>query len=85
MGYCTGRGTANGNHCCWISGTVCEFLIDNGIPGDKRFRCGLVIELGDWDKAIADPRYAPLAIHWKGQRKCDTWQPKVGQCCREVR
>ena len=85
MVVCTGRGDSVGSHCCFVGGSVCEFLVDNGIPGDKRFRCGLMLELGDWDKVHADPRYAPLAIHWKGQSLCGDWQPKVGVCCREAR
>ncbi len=85
MPVCTGRGGTHANeHCCYVAGKVCKFLVDNGIPGDERFRCGLMLELGDWNKVHADPRYAPLAIHWKGQALCGDWQPKAGTCCREV-
>ena len=36
MVSCTGRG-ADGGHCCWIGGQVCEFLDTSGeLP-----RCGL--------------------------------------------
>lgn len=83
MSYCTGRGDASGDHCCWVGGRVCEFLVEN--QDGRRFACGLMVELGDWDEVIADPRYAPLNIHWKGKRKCNTWQPKIGVCCREER
>ena len=82
---CTGRGDKNGGHCCWISGSVCEFLVDNKTAGDGRFRCGLMVELGSWDKVHTDPRYAPLAIHWKNQSFCGDWQPQAGVCCAEAR
>jgi len=87
MNHCTGRGTATGqnDHCCFVAGKVCKFLVDNDTPGDERFRCGLMLELGDWGKVHADPRYAPLAMHWKGQPLCGDWQPKAGTCCLEDR
>ncbi len=83
--FCTGRGDAAGDHCCYISGTVCQFLGDNGTPGDGRFRCLLMVELDDWSKVHADERYAPLAVHWAGQPLCGDWQPAKGVCCREAR
>lgn len=85
MSLCTGRGDAIGGHCCWIVGTPCKFLVDNKTAGDGRFRCGLMTELADWQKVHSDVRYAPLAIHWKNADLCGDWQPKEGQCCREVR
>ncbi len=78
---CTGRGDLSGDHCCYVSGKVCEFLIEN--HGDRRFACGLMVELGDWGKVHTDPRYAALAIHWKSQPLCGDWQPKPSVCCRE--
>ena len=83
MTFCTGRGDLSDDHCCYVSGKVCQFLIEN--HGGRRFACGLMAELGDWEKVHTDPRYAPLAIHWEGQPLCGEWQPKVSQCCREVR
>lgn len=83
MGYCTGRGDADGGHCCWVGGMVCEFLVEN--YKDRRFACGLMAELGDWDKVHADTRYSALAIHFADSGVCGDWQPKIGQCCREER
>ncbi len=85
MAVCNGRGDADGGHCCWVSGKVCEFLVDNTTPGAGRFRCGLMSELGSWDRVHADSRYAPLSIHWKGRALCGDWQPSPGVCCREIR
>lgn len=80
---CTGRGGTHPNrHCCYVQGKVCEFLIED--HKGRRFACGLMAELGSWDKVHADPRYALLAIHWKGQPLCGDWQPKPGTCCLEV-
>ncbi len=80
---CTGRGDADGDHCCWIHGTVCEFLIEN--HDGRRFACGLRVELGSWLKVHADPRYADLAIHFADSGLCGDWNPNPTQCCNEVR
>ncbi len=82
---CTGRGDKDGGHCCWVSGSVCQYLVDNKTVGDGRFRCGLMLELEDWAKVHTDERYKPLAIHWKNQSLCGDWQPAKGVCCLEVR
>ena len=81
--YCTGRGDADGGHCCWVNGKVCEFLIEN--HEGRRFACALRVELGNWPKVHADVRYEPLRIHWEGSPLCGDWQPEAGVCCREVR
>jgi hypothetical protein len=90
VAVCTGRGDASGGHCCWIKGKVCEFLIENpsGVQTpdqDRRFACGLMVELGDWDKVHADPRYNPLAIVFAPEGLCGDWQDKAGTCCNEPR
>ena len=86
---CTGRGDVNGDHCCYLSGRVCDFLIDTKTPGDERFRCGLMAELGDWTKVHTDPRYVTIGHHFNvdpgGVGLCGDWQPKAGQCCNEAR
>jgi hypothetical protein len=86
---CVGRGDATGGHCCWLAGKVCDFLVDSGVPGEARFRCGLMLELGDWDLVHDDPRYAPIRHHFTvdpgGEGLCGDWQPVAGQCCLEVR
>jgi hypothetical protein len=83
MMTCTGRGDATGGHCCWVKGEVCEFLVEN-VDG-RRFACGLRVELGDWAKVHADPRYAPIAVIFKDEGLCGDWQPVAGQCCNEAR
>ena len=81
--YCTGRGDADGGHCCWVAGKVCEFLIEN--HEGRRFACGLMVELGDWQLVHIDGRYAPIAETFAVEGLCGDWQPPAGQCCREVR
>lgn len=83
MAVCTGRGDATGGHCCWVAGQVCEFLVEN--HEGRRYACGLMVELGDWNLVHADPRYAPIAEVMVDEGLCGTWQPPAGQCCREVR
>jgi hypothetical protein len=84
MGTCTGRGQAGGGHCCWVKGEVCEFLIEN--HEDRRYACSLRVELGDWDKVHADPRYAPIKeVMLLGDGLCGDWQPQAGVCCNEAR
>lgn len=87
MSYCTGRGTADGGHCCWLAGTVCEFLVDTETPGPGRFRCALRVELGSWEVVYEDPRYRPIRDHFVGNGTglCGDWQPRPGECCREKR
>ncbi len=56
---CTGRGDRGGGHCCYIGGKVCQFLtFDGDLP-----RCGLLLELGSWERVHTDKRYlaAPVA------------------------
>ena len=81
MAECTGRGEPNGDHCCYVAGKVCDFLVEN--VGSRRFACGLRLELGSWDKVHADPRYQPIQAEWDkvGIASCGEWQPKKGQCC----
>lgn len=84
---CTGRGAANGDHCCYPDGVRCQFLVEN-VEG-RKYACGLMAELGDWDKVLTDPRYQPVQAIWDrtglyltNGSSCKTWQPEAGQCCR---
>lgn len=86
--YCDGRGTANGDHCCYLEGKVCPFLRDNGTPGPGRFRCGLREDLGSWEAVHADAGYQKIVQPvWDrvGIESCGAWQPAPGRCCREAR
>lgn len=81
---CTGRGGADGDHCCYVRGEVCEFLIEN--YEGRRWACGLMAELGNWNKVHRDPRYQPIKeVMLLGDGLCGDWQPFAGQCCNEVR
>ena len=51
---CLGRNSDN--HCCYLSGKVCQFLEENTEP-DFRWTCGLRRELGSWNAVLEDPRY----------------------------
>lgn len=76
---CHGNGET---HCCWVAGEVCEFLEENTVPG-RRWACGLLRELGNWNAVHADPRYAPIQVEWDkvGIESCGAWGPGSGQCC----
>lgn len=53
MSICHGNGA---DHCCYVNGAVCPFLEVDTVPG-RKWACGLLRELGDWDKVHNDPRY----------------------------
>lgn len=82
---CTGRGDATGSHCCFLHGVECDHLVDNEVPGDGRFRCGLFEELGSWQAVHDDPRYVTIRPFFETSELCGDWQPKAGQCCLEDR
>lgn len=85
---CTGRGAADGNHCCYVAGQRCRFLEENTVPG-RRWVCGLRREFGSWDAVNASDDYRPVGEYWQsiGQpfNYCQTYQPPEGICCREAR
>lgn len=79
---CTGRGDANGEHCCFVDGERCRFLEEN--VGGRRWVCGLRRELGSWDAVHEDARYlASVQPAWDrvGIESCGSWGPGTGQCC----
>lgn len=86
---CTGRGTADGDHCCYQNNKVCEFLVDNGPGSAPRFRCGLRLKFDSWEGVVRSKEYQPIGEFWEsvGQvfEYCMTWQPTEGECCREAR
>lgn len=81
MTICTGRGMPDGDHCCYVDGERCAYLVEN--VGGRRYACGLRLELGSWDAVHADPRYAPIQEVWDrvGIESCGAWGPGTGQCC----
>ncbi len=54
MAECLGRNMDD--HCCYISGKVCQFLEENTEKG-FRWSCQLRRELGNWDDVLNDERY----------------------------
>lgn len=85
---CTGRGTADGDHCCYVAGKVCRYLADNGPDAPRRFECSLRRDLGSWDAVHADAGYQEhVQSVWDevGIPSCGEWQPPPGTCCREPR
>lgn len=83
MTLCTGRGAADGGHCCWVKGKVCEFLIEN--HEGRRWACGIMVKLGDWQTVHTSPSYRHIATIFATEGLCGDWQPPEGQCCREAR
>ena len=46
----------NDSHCCWINGVECPYLEENTVEG-RRWACGLLRELGSWEKVYRSTRY----------------------------
>ena len=69
--HCTGTG-ANGDHCCYIGGKVCEFLFTDrgGTP-----RCGVWDEMGTvkWKKAPVGQYFAENYP----EKNCQDWPPNI--------
>ncbi len=73
------QGTAR-DHCCWVDGEVCRFLV---IDGDT-IACGLRLRLGSWAAVHADAGYlAHVRPTWDeiGMADCGDWQPPPGEAC----
>lgn len=86
--YCIGRGTADGDHCCYVDGETCRYLADNGPDAERRYECSLRRDLGSWKAVHADPGYIKyVQPSWEGTpiESCGSWQPSPGDCCREPR
>jgi len=43
-------------HCCWLEGKPCKYVEENTVPG-RRWACGLMRQLGDWDLVLSSPEY----------------------------
>lgn len=71
---CHGNGP---DHCCYIRGKPCQFLIENHVDETGQLRkwaCGLRAELGDWNKVLNDPRYIEhVAGSWRDGINCRDW------------
>lgn len=86
---CTGRGAADGDHCCWVANEVCRFLTISEQQGQRRFECSLRRDLGSWEAVHAHPGYQehvqPVWDQIEGIDSCGSWQPSPGECCRQER
>lgn len=87
MDVCNGRGDVGGDHCCYLDGEVCKFLITDqaGTP-----RCSLYAEWGalndnpEWVSSPAGQFYARLYPGYT----CADWPQNIpnvrgGVCCWE--
>lgn len=94
--FCTGRGTASGDHCCYVAGETCRYLAVAKVSTGRRYECSLRRDLGSWEAVHADPGYQEhVQSVWDslGTRpdgtpvipSCGEWQPREGECCREPR
>ena len=79
---CTGNGW-DGDHCCYLGGKVCEYLVvdDNA---ERRFSCGLLVKYGNWKAMNASPEYQPIGQFWESKLNpfnyCESFNPVF--CCR---
>ena len=75
------RGTGP-DHCCYIGGKPCQFLITDHTDDEGNFRkwaCGLRAELGNWDAVLADPRYIEhVQGAWREGINCRDWPDGEG-------
>lgn len=78
---CTG--TAEGDHCCYVNGERCRYLVEN-VDG-RRYACGLRVELGSWDAVHADSGYQEhVQSVWDSLGlgyTCGSWKPQPGEAC----
>ncbi len=78
---CTGLG-ANGDHCCYVAGVRCEYLVEN--EGGRRYACGLLLKYGTWEAMNSSPEYKPVGDYWVSKHNpfnyCETFDPAF--CCR---
>ena len=77
---CSGDGA---DHCCYLLGKVCKYLEEDTIVG-RRWVCGLMRELGDWDAVILSDRYktdVATILEPRGVNCRDF----IGNCCSNRR
>ncbi len=73
--------------CCTFGGGVyCRYL--RADVAGRRWACGLMLELGDWQKVVANPRYQqhvapkfePLNKIYGVDLNCGNWPPEGVRC-----
>jgi len=76
------------DHCCIFAGVVCKYLEVDTMP-ERHWVCGLMRELGDWDKVIASDQYQKDIIpllekhiwpFYPVKYNCKTWPSKGCDC-----
>lgn len=80
MVICTGEGW-NGDHCCYVEGEPCEYLVENQVG--RRYACALMIKYGTWAVMTASPEYHPIGKYWESRSLpfniCQVFPPVM--CC----
>jgi len=74
---CNGNGA---DHCCWVRGKPCAELVeyDPRAP-ERRWACGIMLDLHDWDKVIASDRYKEATGDaWVDGLNCKDWPDGEG-------
>jgi hypothetical protein len=52
------------DHCCYLGeGGVCPYVEERTVPG-RRWACGLMRKLGDWNLVMATPEYRENVAPW---------------------
>lgn len=79
---CTGEGHSGNKTCCIVDRKPCPHLLHN--EGGRRYACALMVEHGDWDVVIDDPRYQEIGQFWESRNQpfdyCRSFDPAF--CCR---
>jgi hypothetical protein len=73
--------------CCYLKGKLCHYVREHDPRApERRWACGLYLELGNWDAVLADPRYKKdVAVFWPNGMNCRDWPdakkgPNRGRC-----
>ena len=75
---CTGN---SADHCCYQNGKPCIYVEENTVPG-RRWACGLMRELGDWDAVLASDRYKENVVFTSPDMNCRDY-PQPGTHCSD--
>lgn len=75
-------GTA-ADHCCWMRGVICPYVINSDQPGFN-WACSLRKREGSWAAAYQTPEYKTYvrpALDRAGiEQDCGDWPPKGRRC-----
>lgn len=79
---CSGEGRPNGDHCCYLDGVRCPYLVENA--NGRRYACSIRLKYDSWEEMNASDEYHYVGKFWelKGLpfNMCELSDPAF--CCR---